>query len=534
MGNYLKVAITHSISALFKRGWSQRRIARELGVDRKTVGRRIARDGHSEPKPAIPTAGNPLPPDSKGATPTAGNLPPSGSKGATPTAGNGGQLSRCEPYRLEIEQKFAQELTAQRVFQDLRAEHGFPGSYESVKRFFRRLKQARPDRIYRIESPVGEEAQVDFGRGAPILEANGARRFPHVIRVVLSYSRKAYSESILRQTTEAFIRCLENAFRFFGGVPRTINLDNLKAAVTQADWFDPVLNPKVEEFGRHYGTIFLPTRPYSPQHKGKVESGVKYVKNNALKGRVFSSLQEENEFLVEWERTVADCRIHGTTRKQVGKVFAEEEKRVLLPLPPMLFPCFEEGERTVHRDGYVEVAKAYYEVPEEYIRRKVWVRWDSRLVRVYNHRFEQLAVLARLPPGQFSSCLSTRGMRTGVEETAKYWFRRVSLIGEQTEKWASGVIGSRGPQGIRVLMGLLSLTGRHSSLQIERACELAVAHGSYRLRDLRRLLVSPERQETFSFLESHPLIRDISEYGAFLRKVQTEKAGMERKEALRP
>jgi hypothetical protein len=178
------------------------------------------------------------------------------------------------------------------------------------------------------------------------------------------------------------------------------------------------------------------------------------------------------------------------------------------------------------------VARAYYEVPEEYIRRKVWARWDSRLVRIYNQRFEQITVLARLPPGQFSSCLSTRGMRASVERTAEYWLNRVALIGEHTGEWASGVISNRGPQGIRVLLGLLSLTGKHSSLEIERACELAVSHGAYRLRDLRRLLVTPNRQETFSFLESHPLIRDMSEYGAFLRKVQTEKAVTEGKEAI--
>ncbi|GAG36859.1 unnamed protein product, partial [marine sediment metagenome] len=98
-------------------------------------------------------------------------------------------------------------------------------------------------------------------------------------------------------------------------------IDNLKAAVKKADWYDPELNPKIVEFARHYNFVFLPTRPYTPRHKGKVESGVKYVKNNALKGRLFTSLTEHNRFLARWEQRVADTRIHGTTRQQVAKRF---------------------------------------------------------------------------------------------------------------------------------------------------------------------------------------------------------------------
>lgn len=517
MANQIKVAIRNSISTLHKRGWSQRRIARELGIDRETVGRYIHLEHAQASKPAISTAGN---------------GPPPGSKPAIPTAGKSGRQSLCEPYREHIEQKLVIGLAAQRIYQDLAYEYGFHGSYESVKRFVRRIKQVHPTRIYRIESPPGEEAQVDFGRGAPICGEDGRRRFPHVLRVILSFSRKSYSECVPRQTTEAFIRCLENAFRAFGGVPRTICLDNLKAAVTKADWYDPELNPKIESFARHYGTVFLPTRPYTPQDKGKVESGIKYVKNNALKGRTFSSIEEENKFLRWWERAVADCRIHGTTRKQVGKVFEEHEKPDLLPVPPMLFPCFEEGQRTVHRDGYAEVARAYYQVPDEYIGRRVWVRWDSRLVRVYNKKFEQIAILARIPAGKFSTCLSTRGRRTSIEKSTAYWLNQARFIGENAGEWARTVMNSRGPQGIRVLQGLASLVKKHTHNDIERACELAVSHGAYRLRDLRRLIKEPTRQNTFEFLESHPLIRDMAEYGALMKVLTPENASTTRKEAV--
>ena len=167
-------------------------------------------------------------------------------------------------------------LSAQRIYQDLVADHGFTDSYYSVRRFVSRLGAKRELPFRRMECGPGEEAQVDFGTGAPVLQPDGTRRQTHVFRIVLSHSRKAYSESVYRQTTESFIRCLENAFWHFGGVPQRLVLDNLRAAVTKADWFDPEMNPQVRSFAAHYGTALLPTRPYTPRHKGKVERGVDF------------------------------------------------------------------------------------------------------------------------------------------------------------------------------------------------------------------------------------------------------------------
>jgi transposase len=190
--------------------------------------------------------------------------------------------------------------------------------------------------------------QVDFGLGAPIEDGRAKTRRSWVFRMVLSYSRKAYSEAVTKQDTETFLRCLENGLRSFGGVPHLLNLDNLKAAVLKANWFDPEINLKLADFCRHYGLHVMPCRPSKPQHKGKVERGVAYVRGNALKGRRFKSLGEENLFLEHWESQVADKRIHGTTRKQVAACF-EEERPHLQPLPDSLFPSFQEARRNVHR-----------------------------------------------------------------------------------------------------------------------------------------------------------------------------------------
>jgi hypothetical protein len=180
-----------------------------------------------------------------------------------------------------------------------------------------------------------------------------------------------------------------NAVRYFGGVPRLLNFDNLKAAVIKADWYDPAMNPKLADFCRHYGMTPMPCRSYTPEHKGKVERGVGYAKNNALKGRQFASLGEQNAHLLHWEEQVADKRVHGTTRRQVAAMF-EEERKALGPLPASVYESYQEGRRRVQRDSFVEVAKAYYEAPPEFIGRQVWVRWDGRMVRLLNERMEQI------------------------------------------------------------------------------------------------------------------------------------------------
>src|SRR5579871_3752571 len=326
MANLLKMAISETIRTLHRRGWSQRRIAAELGINRETVARHL-RQADSPPKPANAPPGSEADP----AAPKPANAPPGAEEdqGTAPLAvvtpdstpdlqlPGSGRASGCEPWRELIRAQCDLGLSAQRIYQDLVTDHGFAGSYYSVRRFVRRLETARDLPFRRIECEPGDEAQVDFGSGAPVIGPDGKRRKTHVLRVVLSHSRKGYSEVVYRQTTDDFLRCLEGAFRHFGGVPRHLVLDNLKAAVKRADWFDPELNPKVRSFGDHYGTAFLPTRPYTPRHKGKVERGVDYVQENALRGRSFAALEEQNRFLLDWELTVADNRVHGTTRQHV-------------------------------------------------------------------------------------------------------------------------------------------------------------------------------------------------------------------------
>lgn len=554
MSNELKMAKVELILSLQAKGWTHQRIADTLEVDRGTVARYVQRaaksaqgdftapppeGGQGDPKPAIAPTGSSAPEHPCEATPApiasvasgdgpASSLTEGGCTGQTSSAG---RRSHCEPWRDLILAKAQGGLSAVRIHQDLLDEHQVEVSYDSVRRLIKRLSRTQELPFRRMESSPGDELQVDFGSGAPVHMPEGKRRRPHLFRAVLSYSRKGYTEASWRQTTEDFIRLLENTFWELGGVPKVVVPDNLKAAVLHPDWYDPELNPKLEAFCRHYGCVVLPTKPRTPRHKGKTERGVGYAQDNALKGRSFSSLEEQNRHLARWEARVADTRIHGTTKKHVGKEFVEVERPALQPLPPDRFPFFYEAKRSVHRDGHVEVGKAYYSVPPEYLRRRVWVRWDGRLVRVFNHRLEQIALHTRQEPGRFSTLPEHIHSKkiSGVERGAQWLLKKVRQIGPHTTRWAEAMLENRGIQGVRVLQGLLSLSTRYRNEVLEEVCQTALSYQAFRLRMLRQLLkrkAPPQKQ--FEFAQEHPIIRPLADYQDFVARAIANSAASPR------
>jgi transposase len=479
------------IQALLELGWSYRRIERETGVRRETIARYDRRRDSKAAK--VPTG-------------------PVVKAAKVPT----GSASACEPYREIIEVAVNQGLSAQRIWQDLQEDYGFRHGYDSVKRFVRTVRRRRPEVADVMEHPPGAEAQVDFSQGPPTLDpATGRWRRPWIFRMVLSCCRHSYEEPLWRQDHASFIRAHENAFLDFGGVPRVVRLDNLKAGVARACLYDPDVSELYAAFAKHWGFVPLPSRPRHPQEQGINERGNSYLKGNALKGRRFDSLEELDTFLKRWNRTIARVRIHGTTRKQVYAHFLEVEKPSLKSLPEERFSLFEVGTRSVHPDGHVEVARAFYSVPDRLVGEEVRTRWDERLVRVY-YRGECVGVYTRAPAGTFTTRDEHRPAHKPARQSAyeTNLLSRTERIGSRALSWAEGAIEDRGVRAYRLLQGMISLTRKHPRERVDWACGIALERGVFRYRPLRRLVeqAAARAPAQLPLIQSHEIIRNLKEY----------------------
>jgi transposase len=490
MGNYLKMTDKRRILALLELGWPYRRIERETGVRRETIARY---DPARQPEAANLSAG---------------------------VRGGHGPPSVAEPYREQIEAGVRQGLTAQRIWQDLCEQVGYPHHYASVRRLVRRLKRQRPEVKDVLQHPPGEEAQVDFFQGPPTFDrSRGTWRRPWIFRMTLSCSKHGYAEPLWTQERTGFLRAHEHALVAFGGVPKVVRHDNLKAAIVRACLYDPDVSELYAAFAQHWGFVPLPSRPRHPEENGVAERSGGYVKDNALKGRRFESLDELAQFPERWNRTVAQLRIHGTTRQQVLRHFLEVERPALQPLPAEPFGLFQLGTRTVHPDGHVEVDGAFYSVPHTLVGELVRVQWDGHLVQVYattpSGERQAVAVHLRQQPGSWSTRPDHRPLHRPARQAAyeAILLGKAEHIGPQAVAWAQAAIAERGVRAYRLLQGLISLTRSHPRERVDWACGLTLPYRLFRYRTLRRLVEQAAAQAPVPpLLQEHALIRDLQVY----------------------
>jgi len=482
MANILKMDKTILIEQLLKLGWSYRQIERETGIRRETIAKYDPRRS----KPAKVPAGVPHVFENRPKCPPAEFDIDSSSQPQTPTR-LPTRISNAAAYSEQIQQMLEVGLSAQRIYQDLVTDFAYHGSYDSIKRFVRKFKVRTPHLVGHMHALPGEEAQVDFGRGAPVLK-NGRYQRPWFFKIVLSYSRHSYEEVVWRQDVETFIRCHEHAFADFGGVPGLIRYDNLKSGVLDANLFEPELNPLYAEFAKHAGFVPLPCLPRKPEHKGKTESGVGYTKDNALKGLKFDSLEAENVYLRNWNKTWARTRIHGTTKRQVWAVFINEEKPALKPLPATPFAYFQIGQRTVLDDGHIEVKGAYYSVSHKLIGQRVQVRFNAETVKILLNN-QVVAFHRTISPGRFSTNKEhlPEGFCRSIEETKRYLLSRLAEIGPHTRQAGEEIILARGQLGFRAIRGILQLYKKYSADTLEQACHQARQIHSMRYHTIKAL-----------------------------------------------
>lgn len=402
-------------------------------------------------------------------------------------------ISSVEPYRQLIEQLHHDEVAGTAIWHRLK-ERGYSGSLSSVYRFVRHLAPPVPNITVRVERGVGEEAQVDFGYVGFMLDpVSGVPRKTWAFVMTLSYSRHQYVEFVFDQSLPTWLLLHRHAFEFFGGVPRRVVTDNLKSAVTKAYWdgSDPQIQASYRECAEHYGFLIAPCRPRTPQHKGKVEAGVHFLKTNFMGGRAPSTVIQANLDVKEWCLTTAGQRKHGTTHQKPLVEFEQIEKVQLQPLPATPYDLTIWKEVKLHRDCYVVFDNAFYSAPFRFVGQKLRVRAGTTALKLYNSNYELVATHTRatkpgervtnpahLPPHKLEILNQNR---EGVQAEA-------DGVGPATSQTVKALLEDPALDRLPSAGRLVRLARQYGNVRLEAACTRAQRYGVADYRTVKGIL----------------------------------------------
>jgi transposase len=399
--------------------------------------------------------------------------------------------SSVEPYATVVAELLAQRVEVMTIFDRLHDDHGYQGSYSSVRRYVQRV-HPQPARVtVRVHTGPGEEAQIDFGATGPFVDpASGRARSAWVFVMTLGYSRPQYAELVFDQTVRTWIACHRHAFAWFGGLPRRLVLDNLKAAVLTAALHDPVLGEAYRRMAQHYGVVVSPTRPRTPEHKGKVENGVHFVKRSFLAGHTYADLRVANEALRRWIVERAGTREHGTTHEAPLALFEAHEGAALLPLPAEPFELRETRSVKVHPDCHVVIDGSYYSVPYVQVGATLDAFVSERVVELFRGT-ELIATHPRaLRKGSWQTRLEHYPTQKAafLERTPDFCRSLAERIGPATSEVVGQLLADRPldrPRSVQGILGLVETVGR---TRLEAACRRALAFGDPRYRRIKEIL----------------------------------------------
>lgn len=451
----LSMGMFMTIITLWKQGKSKSEIARIVQHDRKTVSKVIREyETKNKERPSIIT-----------------------------------KKSIVEPYKEEIIQYLERGLSGVRIHEEL-IPQGLTAKYRTLSEYIFKLK-SRQKICVRFHTEPGNEAQVDFGYAGLQPHPGGNRKKGWIFCMRLSYSRFDYYEVVFDQKVQTFIECHINAFKYYQGVPKTVKIDNLKAAILEAHFYDPMYQELYKQFSEFYGFNPIPCRVRKPQEKGKVESGIKYVKNNFFAGRKFETYDSLVERLNEWRDNKCNVRIHGTTKKKPKEIFESEEKDKLLRLPIQEYVYPQLGRRKVHTDCHVVIESNYYSVPFEYVGKMVEVQQDNKLVRILSHG-KQIAVHTKKHTvGDFITNKAHypkyKAFSYDSEEYRSMYKKKMSDAGHYVGEFYQLLIEQQPYTWYRTAKGVLSLKKEYSETILNLACKRALAFNTTSYRRLKNI-----------------------------------------------
>jgi len=495
--NKLKQHQRSTIETLVNNGKSQREIERHTGFDRKTIRRYIGMAAKS-PMATGSDAGFEDNVDSK--SPTWPPIPKEAK-------------SACESHREFIEEAVRAGRNAVAIYQDLVDHHGFEHKYNSVKRFVRVLKKRDPEQYDVMEFLPGEEAQVDYGQGALTILENGKWRKPYLFVMTLKYSAKTFRKVVWKTSSVVWAQLHEEAFRFFGGCPQYIVLDNLKEGVMKPDIYEPELNRVYAAFLKHYEVIGDPARVRDPNRKGTVENAVKYTQNTALKGRKFRSIEEQNIFLEHWDAKWASTRVHGVKKRQVAELFLEE-KPYLKALPVEGFRFFKYEKRGVDECGNVRIENSFYSALPAQLYSDVAVHVYDKTLEIFDKHGLKLRTHDKaIKPGSYKMNPEDRIFNPS-RDTVKL-ISKASMIGPKTTELCEKIFNQLGRSGNKLLYGIVNLRRDFDNADIEVVAQVALDRHIISSKVIRQILLNQraEKQKpTIVLKQNDELIRSSKDY----------------------
>jgi len=311
---------------------------------------------------------------------------------------------------------------------------------------------------------------VDFGYIGYLYDKQlGKKVKSWVFCMVLSFSRYKYYELVQRQDVSTFLRCHINAFEFFKGVPKTIKIDNLKSGVLHANFYEPTIQREYANMLHYYGSSLITCKVKYPEEKGKVESGIKYVKNNFFRSIKEKDFHRVKTLLKDWQDNVCNKKIHGTTQKIPFEQFQEKEQKSLLKLPVERYEICEVSDRIVNRYGHITYRYNYYSVPYTYVGKRVHISCNGRILKIYNESYEKIAVhTLSNATGEFI----TKESHNPKLQKTDYDSKSLS-IGVWVYEFYKKISQEKPHHYQRIMNGIFNLSKRYGAEVVNLACNRA-------------------------------------------------------------
>jgi len=476
------IEMKFTVKTLLDKGYSQRTISQKLGISRKTVKKYFDE---------INTVGVQVPTITK--------------------------IKKLDKYKEQIKQWHSQGLTGILIQEKLLKEKSVKISYASVSRY---LKQFKTQEVYiPLIAKPGEEGQVDFGYFGRFIKDGKAVKV-WCFSMVLSHSRYSYNCLVTDQSVDSFINCHIKSFEYFGAVPHTAKIDNLKAGVITPNFYEPTIQVQYAEFLKHYNCAPITARVRRGQDKGKVEAGVKYVKMNFLKRIEHKDFYQLEKELLDWTTNVANKRLHGTTKKIPQDVFFSTEKKEMYLLPDKRYEVFKIEHRKVNKYAHISFKNNFYSVPYNFIDQKLIIKSNQNIIKIYKDA-EQIAI-HQINKEQGGFITKDEHLPPEKQRKTEDDYRnKAKEIGQETLLFFEKIKEHKPQTWTQVFRGILSLKKNYETDVINRACKRALEFKVYEyhtVKDICKNGLYDKKKENLSVENTSGFSCDLKKYDSLYRK----------------